>query len=139
MPATKSTKANRQEQAKKFDAVYSRLCQLLRKHKNKLSVMVEKPGTLWMDVTGELYRGKPLFFGGVRLGKNYVSYHLMPVYMTKVGLSPELKKRMQGKACFNFSSVDEKLFGELDKLTAEGLKNFNAENLEKKVKAYKNK
>ena len=33
------------------------------------------------------------------------------------GISPELKKRMQGKSCFNFKDVDEKLFKELAALT----------------------
>jgi hypothetical protein len=32
-------------------------------------------------------------------------------------MSPALKKRMQGKACFNFTAVDEALFKELAALT----------------------
>lgn len=57
------------------------------------------------------------------MGKNYVSYHLMPVYMNPAmheRISPELKKRMQGKACFNFTEVDPGLFRELAALTATG-------------------
>lgn len=137
MPAIKSKKVNRHEQAKQFDLIYKRLNEMLRKHKDKLSVGLEKPGEIWMAVTGAMYRGRPLFFAGVRMGKNYVSYHLMSVYMRKVEISPELKKRMQGKACFNFSEVDEKLFGELDKLTASGLKDYRPEVLEKESKWYK--
>jgi hypothetical protein len=139
MPATKPVKANRQEQAKEFGAVYARLCQMLRKHEGKLSVAVEKPGTLWMEVTGAIYRGKPLYYGGVRMGKNYVSYHLMSIYMRKVPLSAELKKRMQGMTCFNFTSIDEKLFGELDKLTVDGLNDFRPEILDKELKIYQKK
>jgi hypothetical protein len=44
----------------------------------------------------------------------------MPVYYFPellTGLSPELKKRMQGKSCFNFVEIDFILFGELDQLT----------------------
>jgi len=41
------------------------------------------------------------------------------------GMSPELKKRMQGKSCFNFKEVDEKLFKELDKLTKAGAARFS--------------
>jgi len=137
MPATKTVKVNRQ--AKEFGEVYSRLCKMLRKHKDKLSVAVEKPGTLWMSVTGAIFRGKPLFFAGVRMGKKYVSYHLMSVYMRKVEMSPELKKRMQGKACFNFSAIDEKLFSELEKLTATGLKNYRPEVLQQEFKAHERK
>jgi len=47
----------------------------------------------------------------------------MPVYMHPELLkrvSPELKKRMQGKSCFNFSSVEPALFKELTALIAGG-------------------
>ena len=46
--------------------------------------------------------GAPIWFGAVRIGKAYVSYHLMPIY-TEPALAaavPDgLKKRMQGKSC----------------------------------------
>ena len=71
---------------------------------------------------------QPLCFGGVRLGKAYVSFYLMSVYacpdLLKT-MSPELKKRMQGKSCFNFKEVDEKLFKELAKLTKAGAARFS--------------
>ena len=44
----------------------------------------------------------------------------MPVYMQPellATVSPELKSRMQGKSCFNFSSVEPALFKELAALT----------------------
>ena len=67
------------------------------------------------------------FFGAVQIKKNYVSYHLMPIYMFPDlldGLSERLKKRMQGKSCFNFTVVDEALFAELAQLTAASFKRF---------------
>jgi predicted nucleotide-binding protein (sugar kinase/HSP70/actin superfamily) len=33
------------------------------------------------------------------------------------GMSPELKKHMQGKSCFNFKKVEPDLFKELKELT----------------------
>lgn len=36
------------------------------------------------------------------------------------GMSPELRRRMQGKSCFNFTKVDEGLFDELSAITAKG-------------------
>jgi len=75
---------------------------------------------------------KELFLGGVQIKKNYVSYHLMPVYMYPdllEGVSPQLKKRMQGKSCFNFKKVDEPLFLELEQLTQRGVDRLRAENL----------
>jgi hypothetical protein len=47
----------------------------------------------------------------------------MAVYMFPdliQGISPELKRRMQGKSCFNFTRYDDKLFKELDELTERG-------------------
>ncbi len=51
------------------------------------------------------HKGQPRYFGSVRLGKAYVSLHLMPLYMCPLltdQLSAALKKRMHGKTCFNF-------------------------------------
>lgn len=65
-------------------------------------------------------KGERMWFGGVRAGKAYVSYHLMPVYThaaLAAKISPALKKRMQGKSCFNFKAADEALFAELAALT----------------------
>lgn len=64
-----------------------------------------------------------MWFGGVRAGKAYVSVHLMPVYSHRAlaaGLSPALKKRMQGKSCFNFKAADPALFAELEILIRAG-------------------
>jgi hypothetical protein len=73
---------------------------------------------------------QPLCFGGVRRGKAYVSFYLMSVYASPdllKDMSPELKKRMQGKSCFNFKEVDEDLFKELAMLTKAGARRFNDE------------
>ena len=43
------------------------------------------------------------------------------------GISPELKKRMQGKSCFNFKTVDKALFKELGELTARCKKHWKAQ------------
>jgi hypothetical protein len=64
----------------------------------------------------------------VRQGKGYVSYHLMPVYThaeLAAKISPALRKRMQGKSCFNFKTVDAALFAELGVLTAAGAEVFS--------------
>jgi hypothetical protein len=74
--------------------------------------------------------GKPWgYVAGTRLGKRYVSYYLMPVYASPdavEGMSPELRKRMQGKSCFNFSTIDERLFTELADVTARTVPGFEA-------------
>ncbi len=73
-----------------------------------------------------------LFFAGYHPRKGYVSYYLMPVYMFPEllnGMSPELRRRMQGKSCFNFKSVDPSLFKELTALTKTGFDRFKKEGL----------
>ncbi len=52
----------------------------------------------------------------------------MPVYAcAEPGKrTPPLKKRMQGKACFNFVIPDQELFRELERITADGFKKFKS-------------
>ena len=114
---------------KDFENAFAALKTIFERHDDQLEVLTDKPGNYYLKVKSVLYRGKPLWFGGVQIMKNYVSFHLMPVYVNPAlqkQLSPELKKRMQGKACFNFTAPDEKLFRELAKHTATGLKHFRA-------------
>jgi hypothetical protein len=47
----------------------------------------------------------------------------MPIYVKPHLLddvSPALRKRMQGKSCFNFAKVDDPLLAELEALTKRG-------------------
>jgi hypothetical protein len=95
-----------------------------------IRVQTDKPGNYHTEIPGMFHRGKPLYFAGLRTGKNYVSFHLLPVYFAPElvkGMSSALKKRMQGKACFNFTAVDEACFAELSRLTAAGLKLFKSQ------------
>ncbi|HVV46991.1 MAG TPA: hypothetical protein VHC72_17385, partial [Bryobacteraceae bacterium] len=68
------------------------------------------------------HKGNPMWFGAVKRGKAYVSYHLMPLYMSpklNAQISPALKKRMQGKTCFNFKTMpDSEVIAALTSLTA---------------------
>jgi hypothetical protein len=104
--------------------------QVLEPFLGEIRVQTDKPGNYHTEIPGMFHRGKPLYFAGLRSGKNYVSFHLLPVYGAPEllkGMSPALKKRMQGKACFNFTTVDEACFAELGRLTAAGLKLFKSQ------------
>jgi hypothetical protein len=71
--------------------------------------------------------GRPLFAAMVQIRKSYVSYHLMPIYMDSslmAAVSPALRKRMQGKACFNFKTIDPAEAKELAALTKKCLSRF---------------
>ena len=112
-----------------FKPVFARLKSILQKYeRTPLKADPDEPG--YYALTGpasEITRGRDLWLGAVRLGKNYVSYHLMPVYGFPElldDISPALKKRMQGKSCFNFKTIDESLFAELAALTERGVQRF---------------
>ena len=63
---------------------------------------------------------KSEFFGAVQIKNSYVAFRLMPVYYYPHlldNISQDLKDRMQGKSCFNFKEIDDKLFKELTTLT----------------------
>src|SRR5436853_7845588 len=97
-----------------FAAVFASLKPVLAKHAKHLSVKTDTPieYTVLTKSASPFpqHKKQPLFFGSVRLGKAYVSFHLMPLYMcpelTK-DIAPVLKKRMQGKTCFNFKTGPE--------------------------------
>jgi hypothetical protein len=110
-----------------FDAVFARLRAILVPYARTLKAVHDQPDYYYLETKIVLYKGKPVFFAAVRKGKGYVSFHLMPVYAypkLRATLSPTLRKRMQGKACFNFTTVDEELFEELRQLTAAGAEGF---------------
>ena len=110
-----------------FPIVFDRLRRILRQHSKDLVVVIDTTDNYYLDTAHIMKNKKPLNFGSVRIMKNYVSYHLMPIYVFRKLLqdaSPELRKRMQGKSCFNFSSVDETLFSELSALTVAGLAEY---------------
>ena len=141
MPAAKPAKKKPSAAAKKaaqpdFAAVFTALCQVLKPFEGRLAVQTSKPGNYHLEAPSILHRGKPLYFAGVRTGKSYVSFHLMAVYICPKllkGMSPALKKRMQGKACFNFTAVDEKCFAELGHIAETGLKKFNTEEFRQSI------
>ena len=60
----------------------------------------------------------------LKVGKSYVSFHLLGLYMNpslEDQISAELIKRKQGKACFNFRKEDTDLTRELRDLTKKSI------------------
>ena len=99
--------------------VETRLRAILEPYRDQLTVSKEGPEGMYLELPG--YEGTPWgYVGGTRVGKAYVSYYLMGAYDggLQSSMSPELRKRMQGKTCFNFTKVDEQLFSELERITA---------------------
>jgi len=113
-----------------FEKVFARLKSVLKPYAKKMDVAHDNEMYYLLNTRHIMKNNQPLCFGGVRLGKAYVSFYLMSVYASPdllKGMSPELKKRMQGKSCFNFKEVDEKLFKELAQLTKAGAAKFSDE------------
>ena len=104
-----------------FEAVFADLRAILADYAPKLRVVRDKPGDYYLDTHTVGKNRKPIMFAAIRVGKAYVSYHFMPVYFDVIkGMSPALKKRMQGKACFNFTKPDPELLPELGRVTRQG-------------------
>ena len=95
MPQTTTGTDKKQE----FALAFKGLRVILKPYDKKLRVTKDKPGDYMSESKSLRYQGKPVMFAGITT-KSYVSFHLFPVYMFPNlldGISPELKKRMQGK------------------------------------------
>lgn len=110
-----------------FQRVFEHLRKILKKFEPQLVVQTDNDETYYLNSKVLGKNKKPICFASTAIKKNYVSYYFMPIYGCKElekNLSPELKSRMQGKACFNFSAVDAGLFKELAGLTKDGFEIF---------------
>lgn len=110
-----------------FPIIFEKLRSILKPYSPKLIVKADTSDGFSLDGAYSEKWDKELFFGAAQIKKNYVSFYLMPVYMYPdllKNISPELKKRMQGKSCFNFKKVESALLDELTQLTDQGFDRF---------------
>lgn len=141
-----ATKAAKTVHKDDFTRTFHELRAILQPYAPKLKVVHDNDKYFYLETKTPAYRGKPICFVAVRLGKNYVSFYLMAVYSAEAcvtpvkgsterkivgaasklarGMSMELKKRMQGKSCFNFKQPDKALFKELAELTKQGFEGY---------------
>jgi hypothetical protein len=120
------------DRADSFAAAFFALKRIFAPHVKHLHVNADTRTRFYLETKAPTYKGKPLFFGAVICGRAYVSFHLMPLYWDeslRKKVSPELRKRMQGLSCFNFTAPDPALFRELAKLTSAGLALYRRKNL----------
>ncbi len=122
MPA-KLTAADKKQE---FALAFKGLRAILKPYDKKLRMTKDEPGNYMSESKTLRYLGKPVMFAGIT-SKSYVAFHLFPVYMFPNlvdGISPELKKRMQGKTCWNFKKAEESLFAELGKVVEASFRRF---------------
>jgi len=115
-----------------FEEVFRQLKDILKKFEPEMILVNDRPDSYYLNTPFTEQYKKELFFGAVQIKKRYVSYYLMPVYIFPdllQDVSPELNARMQGKSCFNFTSVKPGLFQELSLLTQRSYDRFKAEKL----------
>ncbi len=113
-----------------FPIVFERLKAILQPFVPPFVVQADTPDNYSLYTPPFAKYPQGFFFGAVQQRKNYVSYHLMPIYMFPDlldGMSEGLKKRMQGKSCFNFTTVDEAYIAELARLTQAGIERYRQE------------
>lgn len=108
-----------ERRAAAFTEVEDRLREIVEPLRARLVATRDRPGDLALEIPG--LEGKPWgYLAGIRRGKRYVSYYLMSVYAdpsVAEAMSPQLRRRMQGKSCFNFTHVDEPILEELGMIT----------------------
>ena len=108
-----------------FEAVAKQLVPLFTAHRAHLEITRESEKGIYCAVPGR--QGPDSFFGAVDIVKNYVSFHLMPVYIYPElmrDMDPRLKKRMQGKSCFNFKKINNAELTALENLVVSSVKKY---------------
>jgi hypothetical protein len=111
-----------------FETTFAALKNLLKPFEQHFDVVKDTRNAYYLASKTAKTRSKAaIWFGGVEIKKNYVTFHLIPVYTTPQlvkDLSPSLKKRMHGKGCFNFTDVEPGHLKELDAVTKKGYVGF---------------
>lgn len=117
--------------SEEFATLFDRIRPMFAAHAEAAVPKCDKPGAYYLD-THEVRAkdGYRTVFGGVEIKKNYVSAHLFPVYTDPKlldAISEKLRKRMQGKSCFNFKKIDDPLLAELNRLIDTGAELYKAQ------------
>jgi hypothetical protein len=94
--------------ASDLPAVFQAFRPILEPYIPRMLVVQDNERGVYLNTHAVMKNRQPLFFASIAVNKNYVSFHLFPVYMYPDLLDGigDLEKRMQGKSCFNFRKVD---------------------------------
>jgi len=94
--------------ASDWPAVFQAFRPILEPYIPRMLVVQDNERGVYLNTHAVMKNRQPLFFASIAVNKNYVSFHLFPVYMYPDLLDGigDLEKRMQGKSCFNFRKFD---------------------------------
>src|SRR5215472_10200973 len=84
----------------RFDETFAELKDLLAPYEPRLTVTSDAPATYMLEGEHNPELKRRMFFAGVRVGRAYVSFYLMPVYSNPelMGrISDGLRRRLHGK------------------------------------------
>ena len=104
-------------------ALFDALREMLLPYRSTLSIAHDDPGHFYANCARPDAKGKAQFFGAVKVSGRKHLFHFMPIYDFPElldAISPALKKRMQGKSCFNFTALSPALLSELQAVVQQG-------------------
>ncbi|SIQ05413.1 DUF1801 domain-containing protein [Halanaerobium kushneri] len=113
----------------KLMKIFKKLKKILEPYEASLRLKfdLKEKYELWTDkevkIAGK--NKKEIFFAGVTIQKNYVSFYFMPIYVEpelKQKLDPELLKLLKGKSCFHIKSIDQELENKINDALQKGYK-----------------
>ncbi len=103
---------------------------IVQVYSEHLAIVHDKLDHFYLNTKSTDGKDKGEFFAAVRIKKNYVAFHLMPIYYYPElidDISPDLRKKMQGKSCFNFKSINSSLIKELVGLSESSFQTYVSE------------
>lgn len=120
--------------AEDVDELFAELRPLIDRHGSALAVVRDEPGDFRVETTKPGPSGTHMWFGAVQSHASHVSVHVMPVYShpdVMDGVSDELRGRMHGNSCFNFTpkTATPELLDELSEVIDRGLERYRADGL----------
>lgn len=110
-----------------LESVFLRLRKVLLPYAKHMVVKFDGPGIYYLESAPVPKYDTEVFFGAVKTGKRFVSFHLMPVDVfpeLRRSLSPALKKRMKDNSTFNFTALEPATVRELAALTRQGYQGY---------------
>ncbi len=114
-----------------FAKCFNELKSILLNYEKELRVHVNREYNFSLNAGYDEKRKADIYFGRVVINKNYVilldARHVNPNLLN--GISPELKKRMQGKSCLILNRLIINLFKELSNLTKKGFEFYKVKGM----------